>query len=76
MSDLNINVDYCRARQKRLLEVMRRLSLDLVIINRTEHVQWLTGPRFGWVFEPAAALAADGHYLLVATQSSAGDRRG
>jgi len=66
MSDLNINLDYCRARQKRVLEVMRRLSLDLVIVNRTEHVQWLTGPRFGWVFEPAAALTPDGRCLLVA----------
>jgi Xaa-Pro aminopeptidase len=66
MSDLNINVDYCRARQKRVLEVMHRLSLDLVIVNRTEHVQWLVGPRFGWVFEPAAALTADGRCTLVA----------
>jgi Xaa-Pro dipeptidase len=66
MSTLNIHLDSCRARQKRLLDSMHRLSLDLVIINRTEHVQWLTGPRFGWVFEPAAALAADGRCLLVA----------
>jgi len=66
MNLLDINVDYCRARQKRLLEVMHRLRLDLVVVGTTEHVQWLAGPRFGWHFEPAAALAADGRLTLVA----------
>jgi Xaa-Pro aminopeptidase len=66
MSDLDINVEYCRMRQQRLLVEMRRLSIDLVIVTRTEHVQYLTGPRFGWVFEPAAALSIDGHCTLVA----------
>lgn len=67
MSDLlDINVAYCRSRQQRLLAEMRRLALDLVIVCRTEHVQWLTGPRFGWTFEPAAALSISGHCTLVA----------
>jgi Xaa-Pro aminopeptidase len=65
MSDLDINVEYCRERQQRLLAEMRRMSLDLVIVTRTEHVQWLTGPRFGWVFEGAVALSADGRCTLV-----------
>jgi Xaa-Pro dipeptidase len=66
MSNLDIDVEACRARQQRLLTEMRRLSLDLVVVTRTEHVQWLVGPRFGWVFEPAAALTADGRCTLVA----------
>ena len=45
---------------------MRRHNLDLVIVSRTEHVQWLTGPRFGWVYEPLAALWKDGSCTLVA----------
>ncbi|MEX2120343.1 MAG: Xaa-Pro peptidase family protein [Pirellulales bacterium] len=56
----------CRARQQRLLAEMRRRDIDLVVLTRTEHVQWLTGPRFAWVFEPVAALSADGHCVLVA----------
>lgn len=65
MSDLDINVEMCRARQQRLLKEMQRLGVELAIVTRTEHVQYLAGPRFGWVFEPAAALRADGHLTLV-----------
>jgi Xaa-Pro aminopeptidase len=45
---------------------MQRLGLDYAIVAKAEHVQWLTGPRFGWVYEPLAALAADGTCALVA----------
>lgn len=61
-----IDVAACRSRQKRLLTVMHERQIDLVIVTRTEHVQWLAGPRFGWVFAPCAALAADGRLTLVA----------
>jgi Xaa-Pro aminopeptidase len=63
---LDICVDHCRARQTRLLEVMRRENLELVIVTKHEHVQWLCGPRFNWQHEPAAALWDDGHTLLIA----------
>jgi len=66
MSELEIDVRMCRSRQRRLLSVMEQREIDLVVVTRVEHVQWLAGPRFGWVFEPAAALAADGHLTLVA----------
>lgn len=66
MSELDIQVNYVRGRQQRLLEVMQEQRLDLVLVNRTEHVQYLTGPRFGWMFEVAAALFADGHCILLA----------
>jgi Xaa-Pro dipeptidase len=66
MSDpYDIEVAACRGRQKRLLAEMERLRLDLVIVQKIEHVQWLAGPRFGQHFEPAAALANDGHLILV-----------
>lgn len=66
MNLLDVNVALCRARQRRVLEEMHRRDIDLVVLTRIEHVQWLTGPRFGWVFEPVAALRADGHCTLVA----------
>src|SRR5688500_8533382 len=66
MSDAyDIDLAACRGRQKRVLAEMERLRLDLVIVQKVEHVQWLAGPRFGQHFEPAAALASDGHLMLV-----------
>lgn len=66
MSDLDINLAACRARQQRLLAEMERQKLDLVVVTQTEHVQYLAGPRFGPVFSPAAALTSDGKLTLVA----------
>ena len=61
----DIDVAACRGRQKRVLAEMQRLRLDLVIVQKIEHVQWLAGPRFGPMFEPAAALTSEGHLTLV-----------
>jgi Xaa-Pro aminopeptidase len=66
MSDLDFNSAACRGRQKRLLAEMARLKLDLVIVTQIEHVQYLAGVRYGWVFQPAAALRSDGHLTLCA----------
>ena len=62
----DVDPSAARGRQQRLLVEMRKLDLDLVIVARTEHVQWITGPRFGWVYEPLAALWKDGSCTLVA----------
>ena len=48
MDEFAIDIQACRDRQKRLLKVMHAESLDLVVVQLTEHVQWLTGPRFGF----------------------------
>jgi Xaa-Pro dipeptidase len=61
-----IDVAACRARQQRLIESMTRHNIDLTIVTRIEHVQYLTGYRSPVVFAPAAALWADGYCLLVA----------
>jgi hypothetical protein len=66
MDPLGIQPEACRGRQRRLLEILRHRQLDLAIVTQTEHVQYLAGPRFGWVFQPAAALTAAGHLTLVA----------
>ncbi len=70
MSDLDYNAKAARGRQQRLLAEMQKLRLDLVIVQTIEHVQWLTGARYGWVFSPAAALQSDGHLTLVAPRKS------
>ena len=60
-----VDVAACRTRQRRVLEVMERLRLDLVVVTQSVHVQYLVGPRFAWTFSPAAALTAEGHMTLV-----------
>lgn len=62
--DTDLNA--CRTRQKRLLDLMQKQQLDLVVVTQIEHVQYLVGPRFGPVFSPAAAIRADGHVTLCA----------
>ncbi|HEV3023821.1 MAG TPA: aminopeptidase P family N-terminal domain-containing protein, partial [Pirellulales bacterium] len=69
MNEFNIDVDCCRARQRRLLAEMRQKDLDLVLVQKTEHVQWLAGPRFASLVEAAAALGSDGQCTLVAPQA-------
>jgi Xaa-Pro dipeptidase len=66
-----IDVAACRGRQRRLLELMDQLRLDLAIVTQREHVQYLVGPRFDWVFSPAAALSRDGRVILVAPDEPA-----
>lgn len=60
------DVTACRTRQRRLLAAMEQLRLDLVIVTQIEHIQYLVGPRFAWVFAAAAAISADGRVILVA----------
>ena len=66
MSIYDIDVKACRARQRRLLERMQRLRLDLVILTQVEHIQYFTGPRFSWFFSPVASIDASGRVTLVA----------
>ena len=65
MNQYDIDIDACRGRQRRLIQQMQRLELDLVIVTQIEHVQWLAGPEFRWFFQPVAALASDGHLTIV-----------
>lgn len=66
MPDLEIQVEACRGRQRRLLEALGEKQLDAFVVTQTEHVQWLAGPRFAWTYSPAAVLFADGTLSLVA----------
>jgi len=69
MTDYDIDVGACRGRQQRLLERMRGLELDAVIVTQTENVQWLGGQRFGWIFQAAAVLWADGQLTIAAPKN-------
>ena len=62
----DLDPDWCRGRQNRLLEVMSRCGWELVIVNQPEHIQWLTGARFPWVFQAGAALDSKGRLTLAA----------
>jgi Xaa-Pro aminopeptidase len=66
MNEFALDIPACRRRQARLLDKMQSLGVDLAIVTRIETVQWLTGVRVGWQFEPAALLTAEGHCTLVA----------
>ncbi|MEX0676454.1 MAG: Xaa-Pro peptidase family protein [Pirellulales bacterium] len=68
-----IDVPASRNRQKRLLDVIERLKLDLVILTQNPHVQYFVGPRFDWKLAPAAAICAGGHVILVAPSQPAED---
>lgn len=59
----------CRDRQQSLRRLMEDRNLDWVVVSTIEDVQWLTGVRFGWFFQAAAALQRDGTVWLVAPQA-------
>ncbi|MAV34009.1 MAG: hypothetical protein CMJ59_00995 [Planctomycetaceae bacterium] len=66
MSPFTLDLDACRARQRRLLEWMQETQLDLIVVTQKENIQWLSGQWFNWYFQPTVALRADGHFILVA----------
>jgi len=63
---LSLSPDFCRGRQARLLERMRRATLDCVIVQQPENVQWLTGFRPHRLMSAAVALDVDGRCVLAA----------
>jgi Xaa-Pro aminopeptidase len=68
-----INIDACRGRQRRLLEAVEPLGVDLTVCSRRESVQWLTGLHVRAPFEPIAALTQDGHLTLVVPERQVGE---
>ena len=56
----HFSIKQCRARQLRLMEVMERMECDMLIVAHREHVQWLTGPYYGPLVTPLAALDSAG----------------
>ncbi|MCA9230058.1 MAG: aminopeptidase P family protein [Planctomycetales bacterium] len=60
-----VDIQACRGRQQRLLIQMEELGLELVLLTRSESVQWLTGTYSKPNFTPAAAIDMLGHVTLV-----------
>ena len=60
-----LDLDLCRARQRRLLERLAAERLDGIVVVTPEHVQYLTGHRWDHRFAPLAAFLASGQGLLV-----------
>lgn len=58
----------CRRRQQRLLDVMHRLEVDLAVLVRPEHAQWLVGPYVPRLFNAAVSLTSDGRCMVVLPQ--------
>ena len=54
-----------RRRQKRLVELIGKLNVDMAILVRPESVRWLTGAWVGPLFNVCAAIDADGKVTLV-----------
>ncbi|MCA9247699.1 MAG: aminopeptidase P family protein [Planctomycetales bacterium] len=66
MDPLQLDLDACRLRQQRLIQVLQDHGLEQAVITTSTTIHWLTGGYFGTVATPAAMLRADGHLTLVA----------
>jgi Xaa-Pro aminopeptidase len=60
-----VDLEACRGRQRRLLDTLEPLKVDLTLLTRRESVQWLTGAHVPSPFEPIAALTPEGDVTLV-----------
>jgi Xaa-Pro aminopeptidase len=65
MDAFAVDVEACRGRQRRLLDAIEPLNVDLTILSRRESVQWLTGAHVRPPFEPLAAMTSAGKVTLV-----------
>jgi Xaa-Pro aminopeptidase len=74
MMDLySVDIEACRGRQRRLLEAVDPLGVELVVLTRRESVQWLTGAFVRAPFEPIAAMTRAGNVTLVVPERQANE---
>jgi Xaa-Pro aminopeptidase len=73
MNECALDFEACRGRQRRLLDAVEPLKVDLTILSRRESVQWLTGIHSRPPFEPLAAVTRDGHVTLVLPEHQLGE---
>ena len=66
-----LRTDHARARQRRLLDVMRRERLDAVVVGWPGHVYYFTTHWTHWLQQSAFVLWADGRSLLVSANEPA-----
>jgi Xaa-Pro dipeptidase len=70
MTNPEIQVTACLERQKRVTSILVERGIEALLVTQIEHVQYLTGVRFGSLFQPAALLQANGHMTLIAPQKA------
>lgn len=63
---LNLSLDLCRERQRRLRERLARLPVERAIVLSHENIQYLTGFRPHRLMQAAVRLESDGSCLLAA----------
>ena len=68
---MKLTIEGCRARQRRLLDVLSDRGLDGAIVSRREHVYYLTGFLHGRFHAAAVLVRADGHVTLVGAEDTA-----
>jgi Xaa-Pro dipeptidase len=73
MDPYGIDIPACRGRQRRLLEAIDPLGVELAVLSRRESVQWLTGVYVRPPFEPLAAMSPAGHVTLVIPDRQLGE---
>lgn len=59
-----LNLDQCRTRQKRLINVLQRRKLDAAVCGLDWHVYYFTGFRRFWFHQSAAVIFSDGRSWL------------
>lgn len=65
-SELNLNLNLCRERQRRLARVLVENNLEKAVLMRAEHVQYFTGFRPAPVHQAVVLLDRDGRTTLAA----------
>ncbi len=73
MDPYAINEAGCRGRQRRLIQAIGELDLELTVLTGRESIHWLTGAFIRYPYEPVAVLRADGHCLLVLPERQLGE---
>ena len=63
-----LTIDGCRARQRRLRDVLAKKNRDGALITHREHVYYFTGFRCQWSHSAAAYVDAQGRVTLVCHQ--------
>ena len=64
--EFSIDIDLCKIRQARLLDVIHAKGLTGAVVFQNAHVQWLTGVYTSPLFCAAAFLDSDGELTLIA----------
>lgn len=73
MTNFAIDLEACRARQRRFLDATSAFNADLLLVARRESVHWLTGAYVKAPYEPVAAVTPDGHVTLIVPERQLGE---